>query len=96
MLFPVKPFLSQKFTVSMATKGTSLSSSANNCMFKVTTNQLHGWLLGNSITTITVCTDMYSHIFHTFADYSTDVQLGMGPVTAVPVQHSVVAVGGAS
>ena len=46
--------------------------------------------------TITICTDMYSHIFHTFADYSTDVQLGMGPVTAVPVQHSVVAVGGAS
>ena len=51
---------------------------------------------GVAIVTITLYIDMYSHIFHTFADYFTDVQLGVSPITAVPVEHGVEAVGGAS
>ena len=51
---------------------------------------------GHQGVTITLYTDMDSHIFHTFADYFTDVQLGMSPITAVPVEHGVETVGGTS
>ena len=32
-----------------------------------------------------------TNIFHTLSDYFMDIQLGMGPIVAVPVQYSVVA-----
>ena len=37
----------------------------------------------------------HPYVFYTFADYFTDVQFGVSPVTAVPVQHGVKAVCGA-